>query len=376
MRTTVTDQLTDAQIEELGRELDVLREQVEQSLGEEDARYIRRVIEAQRGLEAGGRGLLLFSLLPPAWLAGTAMLSVAKILENMEIGHNVLHGQWDWMRDPEIHSSTWQWDNVSPADGWKYSHNYIHHTFTNVLGKDRDVGFTILRVGPDQPWHPVYLAQPLYNLLLAAFFEWGVALHDLEVEEVRAGRKPWSEVREGLGRIWRKARPQLVKDYVAFPLLSGPSALTTLAANFTANVVRNAWAHTVVFCGHFPDGNEMFSEDQLEGETRGEWYVRQLLGSANIDGGKLLHLMTGNLSHQIEHHLFPDLPSNRYAEIAPKTRELCERYGLPYTTGSLLRQSANVAGRILRYAFPGGGPEEQAVDAAPTQAERELSRVA
>ena len=66
--------------------------------------------------------------------------------------------------------------------------------------------------------------------------------------------------------------------------------------------------------------------------------------------------MSGNLSHQIEHHLFPDLPSNRYAEIAPRVRALCERFGLPYTTGPLLRQTASVWKRVLRLALPGPKP--------------------
>ena len=59
--------------------------------------------------------MLLVGRRRPAWLLGTAALSLAKILDNMEIGHNVLHGQWDWMRDPKIHSSTWEWDHTSPA---------------------------------------------------------------------------------------------------------------------------------------------------------------------------------------------------------------------------------------------------------------------
>ena len=62
--------------------------------------------------------------------------------------------------------------------------------------------------------------------------------------------------------------------------------------------------------------------------------------------------MTGNLSHQIEHHIFPDIPSNRYAEIAPRVREICDRYGLPYTTGPLRKQYANVLRKINRYALP------------------------
>src|SRR5688500_19381764 len=118
MTTTVSAaaHLTDEQIEALGAELDALRAEVVASLGENDARYIHRVIATQRALEVGGRAVLLFSLFPPAWFAGTAALSIAKILDNMEIGHNVIHGQWDWMRDPKIHSTTWEWDHATPAE--------------------------------------------------------------------------------------------------------------------------------------------------------------------------------------------------------------------------------------------------------------------
>jgi fatty acid desaturase len=356
MATTTTAQLTEADIEEFGRELDAIRAEIIADRGEGDARYIRRVIAVQRGLEAGGRALLFASVLPPAWLAGTAALTVAKVLENMEIGHNVLHGQWDWMRDPQIHSTTWEWDAVSPADMWKRVHNVEHHAYTNVLGKDRDIGYSALRVAPEQPWHPVYLAQPFYNLLLAANFEWGIALYDVEVDRAWRGQISWGESLTRLRAVAAKAARQVAKDYLAYPLLAGPAFLPVLAANHTANLVRNLWTHTVIFCGHFPDGADVFTEDQLDGETRGQWYLRQLHGSANISGGPLLHLMTGNLSHQIEHHLFPDLPSNRYAQIAPKVRALCHRYGLRYNTGSLIRQTANVWNRILRLALPGPTP--------------------
>ena len=162
-------------------------------------------MKVQRGLEGAGRAALLVSLFPPAWLAGTTALSVAKVLENMELGHNVMHGQWDWMRDPEIHSTTWEWDNVTAAEGWKKSHNYEHHSYTNVVGKDRDLGYTLLRLDADQPWKPFHLAQPLYNIVLAVGFQWGVALYDLELDEARKGHKPWSRVASDVGRLGRKA---------------------------------------------------------------------------------------------------------------------------------------------------------------------------
>jgi linoleoyl-CoA desaturase len=344
--------LTDEDVETLGRELDAIREQVLASRGERDAAYIRKVIESQRRLELASRAVLLFSLFPPAWLAGTAGLSISKILENMEIGHNVMHGQWDWMRDPTVHSTSWEWDNVSPSSMWKHSHNQIHHTFTNVLGRDNDLGYGIMRVDEDQRWSPFYLGQPLWNLVNACFFEYGIAAYDLEIGKVVKGRKDKALFRKELASVVGKIKKHAARDFLLHPLLSGPSAVPTLAANVTANFVRNLWTHSVIMCGHFPAGVETFEKTSIDGETRGEWYLRQMLGAANITGGPLLHLMTGNLSFQVEHHLYPDLPSNRYKEIAPKVQELFERYGLTYTTGPFPKQLASAWAKVLRLSLP------------------------
>ncbi|MDN5858026.1 MAG: acyl-CoA desaturase [Pseudonocardia sp.] len=347
--------LTPEQIEAIGVELDALRAEVMGSLGESDARYIRRVIGVQRGLEVGGRAALLFSRFPAAWLVGTAALAVAKILDNMEIGHNVLHGQWDWMRDPKIHSTTWEWDHATPAAAWKKTHNYEHHMFTNIRGKDRDLGYTVLRITPEQEWTPIALIQPLTNLGLSLIFEWGIAMYDLEWDRRIAGELPEEEGRAQMKAFRRKAVRQLAKDFVLFPALSGPGGfIPTAAANLVANLVRNVWSHAVIFCGHFPEPTETFEEERLEGETRGEWYVRQMLGSANLSGSPIFHIMTGNLSHQIEHHCFPDMPSNRYRRIAPRVREICRRNGLTYTTGPLPKQYFKVLRKIARLALPGG----------------------
>jgi linoleoyl-CoA desaturase len=357
-----TCHLTEADHEAIAAELDALRDRFRAELGERDAAYIHRIIKLQRCLELGGRALLQVSAMAapegsrrshrPLWLAGTATLSLAKILENMEIGHNVMHGQWDWMRDPKIHSTTWEWDAVAPAELWKHLHNFVHHTNTNVLGKDDDLGFGLLRVAPEQPWHPVLIAQPLYALLLMMFFEYGVAFADLEIDKILAGEHDKDLTRAKLRVIGRKVRRQWAKDYLAFPALSGRHFGSTLLADFIANTARNLWATTIIYCGHFPEEAQVFPADRLENETRGEWYVRQLTGSANITGGAFLHLLTGNLSHQVEHHLFPDLPSNRYIEIAPRVRALCAKYDLPYNTGSLARQVGSTWRKILRLSLP------------------------
>jgi linoleoyl-CoA desaturase len=356
--------LTQEQLDEIGREFDKLHDEIFGDLGDDDAKYIRSMITFHRRLVALSRIVLIGAKYKPLWLLGTAGLSFAKILENMEIGHNVMHGQWDWMNDPNIHSSTWDWDTASPAAAWKHSHNYVHHTFTNIIGKDKDVGYEIMRIDPRQPWKPSYLFQPLYNILLAAFFEWGVAIHDLDFPKIHTGEKSKNQVWDEMKAIGRKGRRQIAKDYVAYPSFSGAlfgkkGYKAAFWANFTANIVRNLWSNAIIFCGHFPDQTYVFTEDEVKDETRGAWYVRQMIGAANIDGGPFFHVLSGNLSYQVEHHLYPDMPSSRYQQIAPRVKEICEKYGLPYNTGPFRKQWGTVQRSILRLAFPGGGPRNK-----------------
>jgi NADPH-dependent stearoyl-CoA 9-desaturase len=365
--------LSDEDVELIAKELDAIRASVIDTRGERDARYIRRVIKTQRSLELGSRVVLLASLFPPAWLVGTAGLSLAKILENMEIGHNILHGQWDWMRDPKIHSTTWEWDHVTPADQWKQSHNKLHHTYTNVVGKDNDLGYGIMRVDEDQPWHPMHLGQPLWNFINALVFEYGVAAYDLELRgELRRGKQHSEKFKREASAVLRKLRRQVTKDYVVHPALSmvTGSFVPTVLANLTANTVRNIWSHSVIMCGHFPEGVETFETRSIDGETKPQWYLRQMLGSANISGSKLMHILTGNLSHQIEHHLFPDLPSNRYGEIAPKVQALFERYDLDYCARPLPQQVYSAWHKVLRLSLPNGWLDTTTARNLPTQLKR------
>jgi fatty acid desaturase len=296
----------------------------------------------------------------------------------MEIGHNVMHGQYDWMKDPALDSKRFEWDTACPGDQWRHSHNYMHHTHTNVLGKDRDIGYGILRMSADQPWRRRDLGNPVYATLLALLFQWGVAVHDLEIERIESGEITIADKRDILQAVWRKGRRQVLKDYVVFPLLAGPSAPLVAAGNLTANLTRNVWSFMIIFCGHFPEGTHEFSEEEVENETRGAWYLRQMLGSANLTGSRLFHILSGNLSHQIEHHLFPDIPAHRYAEIATEVRATCERYGLPYNTGPLHTQFGSVVKKIVRLALPGRrtAPPASEAPGAAVAPDRELAMVA
>ena len=362
VENTGNRRLSAEELEAFGAEMDAIRQRIVADLGEKDSAYIYDIVKKQRAFEIAGRALFYLPVI--GWVPAVACLSISKILDNMEIGHNVMHGQYDWMGDPDLNSRMFEWDNVCPSDQWKYSHNYIHHTFTNVLGKDRDIGYGILRMDEDQKWHPYFLGNPIYAFLLMIFFEWGVAMHDLEVENLVAGKRTFADNAELHRGLMKKVKRQALKDYVLFPLLSGPLAPLTFLGNGVANLVRNIWAFNIIFCGHFPAGVASFSQEECEDETQGHWYYRQLLGSANITGGRIFHIMSGNLSHQIEHHLFPDLPARRYPEIAEEVREICSRYGLAYNTGPLHQQLWGVFKKICKYALP--DRKRSAVDGVET----------
>ncbi|MCV7315616.1 fatty acid desaturase [Mycolicibacillus parakoreensis] len=371
--------LTEADVENLGVELDAIRRDVEDSLGERDARYIRRTIAAQRVLEVSGRVLLAASAKRSAWWAGTATLGAAKIIENMEIGHNVMHGQWDWMNDPEIHSSSWEWDMTGASKHWKFTHNFQHHKYTNIMGMDDDVGFGMLRVTRDQRWQRFNLFNVVFNTILALGFEWGVGLQHLEIGKIFKGRDDRRATLVRLREFLSKAGRQVLKDYLAFPALTALSPTATfrsvLTANAVANVIRNLWSNAIIFCGHFPDGAEKFTRDDLADESRGQWYLRQMLGSANIDAGPAMRFMSGNLCHQIEHHLYPDLPSNRLAAISVRVRALCDEYDLPYTTGPFLVQYARTWRTIAKLSLPNRYLRATADNAPETRSEKMFSEL-
>lgn len=345
-------ELTPEEAAAFGAELDALRAEVAADLGQRDLDHIRSMIRAARYGEVGGRALLHLGFGPVSFALGTGALALSKVLENMEIGHNVMHGQYDWTGDPALDGNTYEWDIVCAGDNWRHYHNFEHHTFTNILGRDRDIGYGAVRVSAEQRWRPWHLTQPVGALVLAALFQWGVAMHDLRVEQLATGEATPRQFFERSKPFLRKAGWQVFKDYVFFPAIAGANAPRVFAGNLLANLTRNVWSFAVIFCGHFPDGVRVYLPEEVADESRGQWYLRQLHGSANFEGSRLMHILSGHLSHQIEHHMFPDIPAHRYPEMSVRVREICARYGQAYNTGTLGAQLRSVAAKILRYALP------------------------
>ncbi|MFW2123370.1 fatty acid desaturase family protein [Acinetobacter ursingii] len=348
--------LTPEQVEEFGRRVEEIRREVMDNLGEADAKYIYKIRNFVRYSEIASRGMLMFGgWIPPVWLVGTGLLGISKIVENMELGHNVMHGQFDWLNDPSLNGANYDWDTIATGDDWKHTHNYVHHTYTNIVGKDHDVGYGLLRVSEQQKWEPRFLLNVPMAMQLMVFFEWYVGAQNLHLEDAIVYKtKSWKEVWKDSAKLRKKVVRQVGKDYVFFPLIAGPNAIPVFLGNAAANVIRSLWSSAVIFNGHFTEDAETFEEDNTETETRAQWYLRQIRGSSNFSGTQGLHILSGNLSHQIEHHLFPDMPANRYSEVAPKIRALCEEYGVNYNEANFMKQFWSVWVRLAKCSLPNG----------------------
>ena len=177
-------------IERFGKALEDVRTETMAKVGADDARHIRRMIAIQRSCEIAARILMVMGFISPLlWVLAVLLLGLAKILDNMEIGHNVMHGQYDWMNDPNINSRKFEWDIAGDAGSWKRYHNHEHHTYTNVIGKDRDFGYGTFRLSDDLPWRPKNRFQIFHYLGLSTFFEIGIAYHEVAAERIFMGKR-------------------------------------------------------------------------------------------------------------------------------------------------------------------------------------------
>ena len=351
--------LDDIDLDSLCRELDELKARTLAQVGEQDAAHIKKVRAYARVFEASGRVLIHVSFEPVGFGLGVLSLGLYKILENMEIGHNVLHGQYDFMADPSLHSSSYEWDFAATARAWKRAHNVSHHVYTNVLGKDDDFGYTAFRFAGEVPWRPLHALQTVVSPLTSLFFDYAIGVYDMRrsqyVKQVD-GKAVFDRdaLAADVAAFFKKNVKSHAREYLLFPLLAGPFAPKVALGNFLANVVRNVWAHTVIYCGHLTEHVHTFTPEQQERETRGGFYLRQILGSSNFDAGPLLGVLSGHLSHQIEHHLFPDVPSYRYPELRREVQRICQKHGVPYNTASFGEQVRSMWRGLVKYSLPGG----------------------
>ena len=346
-----------------GVEIDRIRADVEARIGDEDVRHIKRVDAVSRTMEVVGRGLIHFSIEPLGFFAGVGALWIHKQLQATEVGHTALHGTFDKLDGAErFHSKTFRWQTPIDEESWRYVHNVRHHQYTNIAGRDPDIHFGPLRFNEHTPYdEKLHRNQLWHALILMANFASGINLRDTGVgdhlqENGRGGydiieERSAANLRAATRKLLRKWVPYYGKEFVLFPALAGPLFWKVALGNFLTEVMRDVYSSATIYCGHVGEDVADYPEGTKAG-SRHRWYAMQVEATNNFEVSLPISILCGALDRQIEHHLFPRLPTNRLREIAPQVRAACEKYGVRYKTDSWGNTLKKVFGRVRQLSRP------------------------
>ena len=349
-----------------GAELDALKTRTFASLGKSDVDYVRRLNVFSRSMEAVGRVLIHVSFEPASFALGVGALWIHKQLQATEIGHPALHGAYDKLPGAEkFRSKTYSWDVPIDEASWRYGHNIRHHGNTNVAGKDPDIHFGSVRLTEQTPHQfQHYLQVPFTLAVLFPNFGFLMNLHFTGVSDIFLDNGQPEKMdflhdrsRKSVLGAWKKALrkylPYYAKNYVFFPALAGPFFWKVLLGNWLAEMMRDVYSAATIYCGHVGADVKSYPNSK-KAQSRGEWYAMQVEATNNFEVSFPLNVLCGGLERQIEHHLFPTLPSPRLREIAPEVRAICERHGVEYRTASWPRTLKKAISHIATLSRAGG----------------------
>ena len=358
----------------LAEELQALYDQTRATMGEGDLAHIRRVTAYGKAIDAR-RLQLLHEGGPGAARRAAVLEALYRLLQFSELGHNVLHGTYDHLADNgEYHSDRYPWDfNVDEAQ-WKVMHHEGHHPNTNILGRDHDLGYSIVRAQAAQDWFGHHAVQVALIGAALPFFTQAAPFIVANCARLIDGKPFWS--RDTLRAPTRIAWQDTVRRLVTEPASTGPRFVPAMLANHVGGAAGYAAVLFLVAIEHHAGEVEVFADPGPD-ETHDAYYRRQIRGSRNFLRSTRLdakleqiledevrfedrpdfRIFYGGLDTHVEHHLFPDLPPNRQREIAPRVKEIALRHGLPYHETPLGETAAALLKALTGLSIPVGEHE-------------------
>ena len=372
---TAKTTIDQASITSLSEDLQALYDETRALMGEEDLAHIRKVAAYSRAIKNRSRELIQKGGSPDALKHGIVLYMMHTLLEFSELGHNIMHGSYDNLPNVgEFHSDKWDWDFVTSIKEWKVMHHQNHHPFTNIVGKDHDLGYSVLRLYPTQNWYGHHSLQPaLMSVFLLHIYHFSLytATSAARVE----GRKVLSF--ETFRATFDLARKHALQNYIKEPVEAGPRFLQTLIGNYLGTTLGYDLTFLILALEHHSPNVQVFP-DPGPTESRDGYFRRQLLGTTNFVPMPELdsffeailekevdfperpsfEVFYGGLTTHIEHHLFPDLPCNRQRDIAPKVREICAKHGLPYNVTTFEVIVPEILRNFFRWAIPVSDAEQ------------------
>lgn len=219
---------------------------------------------------------------------------------------------------------------------WLKKHNALHHANPNKAGVDGDIAPGALIFDPAdaqgltglRKWLAAHQGWFFFPLLTLA----GVQLHVNSVKAILVGQS--SIKRRWIEGIFIGIR------IIGFPLIAIWAAGPLIGIVFTIVQVMVFGVH---MGGSFAPNHK--GQPIVPKDVKIDFLRRQTLMSRNISGGRPMGFLMGGLNYQIEHHLFPSMPSVNLHKVQPMVREYCAQKDIKYTETTLFESF----GIIVRY---------------------------
>lgn len=363
----VDDALSSIDYAAFARDLDALRREVDDKLGEDDLRHVQKMARWGRWFTGVGYATAWMGPNPIAM----ACLAQGNTARWTMLMHHVGHRGYDKVPGvpAELTSAVFaqgsrrfrDWLDWMDPEAWAAEHNVLHHYRTGELADPDLVEENLSAVREANV--PMALKYAVVGFFA---FTWKltyyapntlqVLLHQQRMRAAKPDAARPTEARSNPDKLIAAFDPRTETGraflrrcllpygglrFVAAPLAFSPLGPLAVASVFVNTVGAELLANLQSFVLIAPNhaGDDVY---RFEGRStdRAEFYVRQVAGSVNYrTGGDVNDFFHGYLNYQIEHHLFPDLPMLRYQELAPKVKAVCEKHGVPYVQEGVLRRT-------------------------------------
>ncbi|HEY8397003.1 MAG TPA: acyl-CoA desaturase [Flavihumibacter sp.] len=216
---------------------------------------------------------------------------------------------------------------------WKFKHNILHHTYTNVDGMDDDIAKSpLMRQCRSQKWVPAHRFQHIYVVLVYAIssFAWVFIMDFNKYLKQRVYTTPLQKMSWQEHLIFWLSKLLYVLFYIAIPVYFvgwGPWAI-----GFTVmHLVMGLTLALVFQLAHVVEHTEFEATSGEITQIENAWAEHQVRTTANFaPGNRIINWLVGGLNYQVEHHLFPRVSHVHYPALSKIVRETCSEYGLPY----------------------------------------------
>jgi linoleoyl-CoA desaturase len=271
------------------------------------------------------------------------------------IMHDANHGSYS--RNPKVNkvlSFTMYMLGGSPLN-WQIQHNVLHHTYTNISGKDEDIDAPIwlLRFSPHSPHYKIQKYQHLYAW---AFYSLITIMWSVTKDFNQVSRYNKMGLLKVKNTEYKKEITRLIIAKVlyyaiifALPLIFTNAAWWVILLGYACmHLVCGLIISTVFQCAHVVPEME-FPVPDSNGNIEDDWAVHQLKTTANFArNNRILSWFVGGLNFQVEHHLFPTICHVHYKDISKIVKATANEFNIPYMEIKSFREAILLHAKELK----------------------------